>query len=113
MASKRGLLPYACSCPIHIQSGRVKGFATKTVQFVHALKESPLQIYIFRSETDELSAYAGDASGSKLPSQFAPWQPDGTIEAGEVPPHNMSRYRIESAIKLHGYQLWRLKRPTR
>jgi len=45
-----------------------------------------------------------------LPSQFAPWHPDGIIEVGMALPHNFSRFKIESAIKLNGYQLWRLKR---
>lgn len=69
-----------------------------------------MQIFVFRSETAELSAFAGDSSGSKLPSQFAPWQLECTVEGGTALPHNFSRYKIESAIKLEGYQLWRLKR---
>jgi len=69
-----------------------------------------VKLYVFKSEADELSAFAGDPSGSELPSQFAPWQPSGAIETGVAPPHNFSRYKIESAIKLRGYQLWRLKR---
>ena len=69
-----------------------------------------MQIYVFKSETAELSAFAGDSSGSRLPSQFAPWLPDGIVEVGMALPHNFSRYKIESAIKLNGYQLWRLKR---
>lgn len=69
-----------------------------------------VKIYVFKSEADELNAFVGDPSGSELPSQFAPWQPSGAIEAGSAPPHKFSRYQIESAIKLRGYQLWRLKR---
>ena len=68
-----------------------------------------MKIYVFKSEADELNAFVGDSSGSELPSQFAPWQPSGAIETGATPPHNFSRYKIESAIKLRGYQLWRLK----
>ena len=68
-----------------------------------------MRIYVFKSEADEFSAFAGDASGSELPSQFGPWQSSGAIETGAAPPHNFSRYKIESAIKLRGYQLWRLK----
>ncbi len=68
-----------------------------------------MPIYIFKSETnDALHAFAGDLEGSKLPAQFAPWQLAGTVRPGEVPPHNFSRFRIESAIKLHGFQLWRI-----
>jgi len=68
-----------------------------------------VKIYVFKSETDELSAFAGDPSGSELPGQFAPCRPDGAIDTGAAPPHEFSRYKIESAIKLRGYQLWRLK----
>jgi len=69
-----------------------------------------VKIYVFKSEADELSAFAGDPSGSELPRQFAPWRPSGAIETGVAAPHGFSRYKIESAIKLRGYQLWRLKR---
>jgi hypothetical protein len=75
----------------------------------NVLKGNILQIYMFKSENDEIRAFAGDVSGSKLPSQFAPWQADGTVNAGTTPPHRFSRFKIESAIKLNGYQLWRLK----
>jgi len=69
-----------------------------------------MPIYIFKSETnDALYAFAGDLEGSKLPVQFAPWQQTGTVRVGEPPPHNFSRFHIESAIKLHGFQLWRMK----
>jgi len=69
-----------------------------------------MSIFIFQSETNAaLYAFAGDLQGSKLPAQFAPWRPAGTVEAGKTPPHNLSRFRIESAIKLHGFQLWRMK----
>jgi len=69
-----------------------------------------VKLYMFKSEADGLSAFVGDPSGSELPGQFAPWRPDGAIETGAALPHNFSRYKIESAIKLRGYQLWRLKR---
>jgi len=69
-----------------------------------------MRIYIFKSEAnDALYAFAGDVDGSKLPTTFAPWQPEGAVEAGVPPPHNLSRFRIESAIKLNGFQLWRMK----
>jgi hypothetical protein len=69
-----------------------------------------MPIYIFKSETNEaLFAFAGDLEGSKLPAQFAPWQQAGIVRSGDSPPHNFSRFRIESAIKLHGFQLWRMK----
>jgi len=69
-----------------------------------------MQIYIFKSQNDDLRAFASDPEGSRLPSRFAPWQPDGVIKSGTAPPHSFSRYRIETAIKLTGYQLWRLKK---
>lgn len=72
-----------------------------------------MRIYIFTSEENEdLSAFAGDADGSKLPEQFAPWRADGVIEASAKPPHNFSRIKIESAVRLKGYQLWRMKQPA-
>ncbi len=66
-----------------------------------------MRIYIFKA--DSLCAFAGDANGSRLPKQFAPWTADGYVETGAHPPHRLSRYRIESAIKQHGFQLWRAK----
>lgn len=72
-----------------------------------------MQIYIFRSEESEgLCAFAGNEDGSKLPRQFGPWRLEGLIEASAQPPHNLSRSKIESAIKLSGFQLWRLKQPA-
>ena len=69
-----------------------------------------MPIYIFKSATnDALYAFAGDLEGSKLPAQFAPWQQSGAVDSGDPPPHNFSRFRIESAIKLRGFQLWRMK----
>lgn len=70
-----------------------------------------MRIYIFKSEANGLYAFAGDDEGSKLPVTFAPWRPDGIVETGRPPPHNFSRIKIESAIRLNGFQLWRTKRP--
>jgi len=69
-----------------------------------------MQIYIFKSETNELYACAGDTAGSKLPAQIGPWHLEHTIEASGTLPHNLSRFKIESAIKTQGFQLWRIKR---
>jgi hypothetical protein len=72
-----------------------------------------MRIYVFKSETSEgLCAFAADEEGSKLPTQFAPWHPEGVIEAAARPPHNLSRIRIEGAIRLSGFQLWRMKQPA-
>jgi hypothetical protein len=69
-----------------------------------------MQIYMFTSEsTPNLRAFAGDPSGSKLPSNHGPWSADGSIRAGEHPPHHFSRAKIEQAIKFQGFQLWRMK----
>jgi hypothetical protein len=72
-----------------------------------------MRIYVFKSEANEgLCAFAGDAEGNKLPAQFAPWQSEGVIEVSGTPPHNFSRIKIESAIRLNGFQLWRIKQPV-
>jgi hypothetical protein len=72
-----------------------------------------MKIYIFKSDASEgLRAFAADEGGTKLPSQFAPWRSDGLIEVSARPPHGFSRFKIESALKLNGFQLWRLKQPT-
>jgi hypothetical protein len=72
-----------------------------------------MKIYVFKCEANAgLYAFAGDEDGSKLPAGFAPWSPEGVIEHGIAPPHNFSRIKIESAIKLYGFQLWRMKQPS-
>ncbi|HEV2629774.1 MAG TPA: hypothetical protein VGV41_14150 [Pseudolabrys sp.] len=68
-----------------------------------------MRIYMFTSEANGLSAFSADAEGGKLPQQFAPWAPDGFVENGQQPPHNFSRFKIEAALKLVGFQLWRVK----
>ena len=67
-----------------------------------------MRIYIFKAENG-LHAFAGDAEGTKLPQQFQPWSPDGFVENGRSPPHSFSRFKIETAIKLVGFQLWKMK----
>ena len=71
-----------------------------------------MRIYIFKSEASELYACAGDMAGIKLPARIGPWHLEDTIEAGGAMPHNLSRFKIESAIKTPGFQLWRIKRPV-
>ena len=72
-----------------------------------------MRIYIFKSEAnDSLCAFAGDAEGSRLPAQFAPWHSEGVIEVSRAPPHGFSRIRIEGAIRVNGFQLWRMKQPV-
>jgi hypothetical protein len=69
-----------------------------------------MQIYMFTSETStHLRAFAGDPSGSKLPEGHGPWTATGSLRSDEHPPHRFSRAKIEEAIKLAGFQLWRKK----
>ena len=70
-------------------------------------------IYMFTSEASpNLHAFAGDPSGSKLPETHAPWTAAGSIKSDQHPPHRLSRAKIEQAIKLSGFQLWRMKPAT-
>jgi len=70
-------------------------------------------IYMFTSKASpNLHAFAGDPSGSKLPETHAPWTAAGSIKSEQHPPHKFSRAEIEQAIKLSGFQLWRLKPAT-
>ena len=68
-----------------------------------------MRLYIFTSEPSDLSAFCADVKGSRLPQQFAPWKPAGFVESGAQPPYNFSRFKIEGALKLVGFQLWRVK----
>ena len=73
-----------------------------------------MQIYMFTSEAvPSLNAFAGDADGSKLPESHGPWGAAGSIRSDQHPPHRFSRARIEEAIKLIGFQLWRVKKPAK
>jgi hypothetical protein len=70
-------------------------------------------IYMFTSEAGpNLHAFAGDSAGSKLPEKHAPWIAAGLIKSDQHPPYRFSRAKIEQAIKLSGFQLWRLKPAT-
>jgi hypothetical protein len=64
---------------------------------------------MFKSGAHEISAFAGEKDGKQLPEQFKPWSEDGFVENGVHPPHNLSRFKIENAIKHKGFQLWRQK----
>jgi hypothetical protein len=69
-----------------------------------------MHIYVFTSETNNaLRAFTDDASGGKLPQQFAPWKANETIAPGSALPHRMARDQIEKAIVDCGFQLWRVK----
>lgn len=68
-----------------------------------------MRLYIFTSEPSGLSAFCIDMEGNKLPKQFAPWKSAGFVEDGAQPPYNFSLFKIEAALKLVGFQLWRVK----
>ena len=68
-----------------------------------------MRLYMFKWGTADVCAFAGDAAGAKLPEKFQPWAPDGFVENGAQPPHNLSRFKIEAALKLVGFQLWRVR----
>ena len=71
-----------------------------------------MQIYMFTSDASpNLHAFAGDPSGSKLPEGHGPWSAAGSLRSDQHPPYRFSRAKIEEAIKLVGFQLWR-KKPT-
>lgn len=69
-----------------------------------------MYIYIFRSDVKkELQAFAGDAAGTRLPDQFGPWHAIGVVRPDKDPPCNLPRDEIQKAIKVNGFQLWRMK----
>jgi hypothetical protein len=69
-----------------------------------------MRIFIFMSQVkDDLHAFAGDESGSKLPAKYGPWGLTGTLGSRAVPPHKFSRHVIEQSIANQGFQLWRTK----
>jgi hypothetical protein len=69
-----------------------------------------MRLYIFKSDANnELRAFAGDITGSRLPERFRPWHAVGAVGPGKAPPHNLSRDDIEKAIGVQGFQLWRMK----
>jgi hypothetical protein len=70
-----------------------------------------MRIFIFKSEASpDLRAFGGDLAGTRLPAQFKPWHVTGAIAPDRDPPYKLSRDAIETAIKNHGFQLWRLAR---
>jgi len=74
-------------------------------------RSEAMRIFIFKSEArPDLRAFAGDLDGYRLPKQFSPWRAVGAIAPDRDPPHELSREVIESAIKTHGFQLWRMSK---
>jgi hypothetical protein len=73
-------------------------------------RQAIMRIFIFKSQANSaLRAFAGEAGGQKLPSQFAPWHAIGVIRADKEPPFNVKRDVIEKAIAGPGYQLFKVK----
>jgi hypothetical protein len=71
-----------------------------------------MKLYIFRSETrNDLRAFCGDMTGSRLPDHLRPWRAIGVVRPDRAPPHNLPRSEIEKSIETQGFQLWRLKAP--
>lgn len=69
-----------------------------------------MRIFMFTSQArEDLHAFAGDESGSRLPGKYAPWNLTGSLGARAAPPHNFSRRTIEQAIEKEGFQLWRMR----
>lgn len=69
-----------------------------------------MRLFMFKADEHGFNAFAGDKDGSKLPEQFAPWVMDGVVEEGRRLPHDIARQTVESAVKLNGFQLWRIKK---
>jgi hypothetical protein len=70
-----------------------------------------MRIFIFKSDAKpDLRAFGGDLAGTRLPNQFKPWHAIGAIAPDRDPPHNLSRDKIETAIKDNGFQLWRMSK---
>jgi hypothetical protein len=70
-----------------------------------------MRLFIFKSEAKpELRAFGGDLAGTRLPHQFKPWHVIGAVAPDRDPPHNLARAVIETAIKDHGFQLWRMSK---
>src|SRR5262249_44039393 len=74
-------------------------------------RDEAMRIFISKSEArPHLRAFSGDLDGSQLPKQFSPWHAVGAIAPDRDPPHELSREVIETAIKTHGFQLWRMSK---
>jgi hypothetical protein len=71
-----------------------------------------MRLFMFASRTKpDLRAFAGEATGGRLPDKYAPWDATGVVRPERTPPHGFSRATIEAAIDAQGYQLWRTRAP--
>jgi hypothetical protein len=71
-----------------------------------------MRLFIFKSASGALSAFAGDSDARVLPVQHGPWHAIGVVRPDADPPHNFKRAAIEQAIADRGYQLFRLKKKS-
>jgi hypothetical protein len=69
-----------------------------------------MRLFIFKSTSGALSAFAGDSDARVLPTQHGPWHPIGVVRPEADPPYNFKRAAIEKAIADQGYQLFRMKK---
>ena len=69
-----------------------------------------MRLFIFKSESGTLSAFAAESDTRVLPSQHGPWYPVGVVRPEADPPYNFKRAAIEQAIAAQGFQLFRLKK---
>jgi hypothetical protein len=69
-----------------------------------------VRLFIFKSESNKLQAFAGDSDPRVLPSHHGPWYPIGVVRPEADPPYNFKRDAIEKAIADQGFQLFRLKK---
>jgi hypothetical protein len=69
-----------------------------------------MRLFIFKSESGLLSAFAADSDTRVLPQQHGPWHPVGVVRPDADPPYNFNRATIEQAIAGQGFQLFRLKK---
>ena len=69
-----------------------------------------MRLFIFKSESGALCAFAGDSDSRVLPSHHGPWHAIGVVRPDAEPPYNFKRDAIEKAIAERGFQLFRLKK---
>ncbi|MDK9697527.1 MAG: hypothetical protein OEL76_14170 [Siculibacillus sp.] len=65
-------------------------------------------IHTFSSTSGSgLCAFTDDAEGRKLPERHGPWKHTDRVPSSRDLPHGIDRGAVETAIELHGYQMWR------
>ena len=52
-----------------------------------------MRLFIFKSESGALSAFAGDSDARVLPTQHGPWHPIGVVRPdGMIEPRDLTEY---------------------